>query len=170
MLCNAALWYEAAERLVGSEVKEGRGPKALQRAFEPTTSDHVELDEKRGSHNSQVASVKQIVCPPLASRKAALLQEPVWGCIAVFWEEEEEEEEARRSCTPQPCRTAICFQGDSYCRALQGAEHRGQVRPLLTFLFPVSFQDLPCSRELKQLSRVGPVGQTWNPLQAVEAE
>lgn len=58
--------------------RKGKGPKASERAFEPTTSDREEFDERRGSLKANMASVKQIACPPLNSRKVALLQEPGW--------------------------------------------------------------------------------------------
>lgn len=63
LLGNAAVWYEAAERLDGSKMKEGERSQGIEKAFEPTTCDREELDKKRGFLKSQYGICKTDLVP-----------------------------------------------------------------------------------------------------------
>lgn len=172
MLCNAVLWYEAAVRLDGSEVKEGRGPKALQRAFEPTMSDLEELDENRGSRNSQHGICETDFVPTFGFQESsspvgASVRQPssVLGGGGGGGSKGRLHPTALQNSNLFP--EGQLLQGCIWGWA-QSSSH--SLRLLLTFLPNLSVRDFPCCRRHKQVPRLGPMGQTWNPLQSVEAE
>lgn len=77
-LCNAAVWYGAAERLNGSEVKEGERSQGVAKGFWTYHIWSRGVWQREAPLKADMAPVKLLACPPLTSRKVALLQEPGW--------------------------------------------------------------------------------------------
>lgn len=130
--------------------RKGRGPKASQRAFESTTSDHEESDEKRGSLKSQ-NGISETDCVPTSDIQESGSAEGIGVLVAVSWKDEEQEA------------------GMLHPTALhKGAVCRVWVAILaLSWLFvPISLckatcYGFSCSKWLKQVPSVAPMGQIW---------
>lgn len=168
-LCNAAVWLRGCRKIEWLW-GEGRGEVPRRRKGLLNLPHLITRSlTKRGSLKSQYGTCETDGVPTSdfqESGSAAGTRVSQWQCLG---RRKRKRRRRQEGCTPQLCALKICFQRDSGCRALCGAVCGGWVTVsdlswlfVPIFLYKATCHGFSCSRWLKQVPRVAPMGQIWN--------